>query len=52
MRLVIATDVYDTTELGFIRWGVDQARRAWAERADVANTRALDGLLKLLHRSR
>ena len=39
-------------ELGFMQWGVDQARRGWAERKDVANTRPLAQLLKLLHRGR
>jgi len=51
-RLVVSTDAHAVAELGFMRWGVDQARRGWARRDDVANTRPLAGLLKLLHRSR
>jgi DNA polymerase (family X) len=51
-RLVISTDAHATAELGFMRWGVDQARRAWATAADVANTRGLTALLKLLARRR
>ena len=51
-RLVVSTDAHAVAELGFMRWGVDQARRGWARREDVANTRPLTGLLKLLHRSR
>jgi hypothetical protein len=35
-----------------MRWGVDQARRGWAERERIANTRPLAALLKLLHRGR
>jgi DNA polymerase (family 10) len=50
--LVISTDAHAVAELGFMRWGVDQARRAWAEKQRVANTRPLGGLLKLLHRGR
>ena len=48
--LVINTDAHSTAELGFMRWGVDQARRAWATAADIANTRSRSGLLKLLKR--
>jgi DNA polymerase (family 10) len=50
--LVISTDAHAVAELRFMRWGVDQARRGWAERKDVANTRTLAELLKLLHRQR
>jgi DNA polymerase (family 10) len=50
--LVISTDAHAVAELGFMQWGVDQARRGWAEPKDVANTRPLTQLLKLLHRGR
>jgi len=50
--LVISTDAHAAAELRFMRWGVDQARRGWAEVRQVANTRPLEGLLKLLHRGR
>ncbi len=50
ITLVISTDAHSTAELGFMRWGVDQARRAWATAGDIANTRSLDGLLKLLRK--
>jgi DNA polymerase (family 10) len=52
VTLVINTDAHSTAELGFMRWGVDQARRAWATAHDVANTRKLAALLKLLRRRR
>jgi DNA polymerase (family 10) len=52
VRLTISTDAHASQELGFMRWGVDQARRGWATAADVANTRPLKALLGLLHRSR
>ncbi len=50
VTLVINTDAHSTAELGFMRWGVDQARRAWATAGDVANTRSFNALLKLLRR--
>lgn len=51
LTLVINTDAHSVAELGFMRWGVDQARRAWATPHDIANTRSLDTLLKLLRRT-
>ncbi len=52
LMLTISTDSHSTRELEFMRWGVDQARRGWATRADVANTRPLAALRQLLHRER
>ncbi len=52
VRLAISTDAHATTELGFMRWGVDQARRGWATAEQVVNTRPLAGLLPLLHAAR
>ncbi len=50
--LAVSTDAHATGELGFLRWGVDQARRGWATKDDVVNTRSLSALLPLLHRAR
>ncbi|MDE3126594.1 MAG: DNA polymerase/3'-5' exonuclease PolX [Gemmatimonadota bacterium] len=50
--IVIDTDAHSPNELRFMRWGVDQARRGWAEKKNVANTRPLSRFLKLLHASR
>jgi DNA polymerase (family 10) len=50
--LVISTDAHAPAELGFMHWGVDQARRAWASKHDVANTRTLRSLTSLLHDAR
>ncbi len=50
VTLVVGSDAHAVAELGFMRWGVDQARRAWATAANVANTRSLAALLKLLRR--
>lgn len=51
-KVVISTDAHASQELGFMRWGVGQARRGWARREDVLNTLPLDELLKRLHRAR
>jgi len=38
VRLVVSTDAHRPAELAYMRYGVDQARRAWCEARDVANT--------------
>jgi DNA polymerase (family 10) len=43
--LAIDSDAHRTDELAYVRWGVDQARRAWAEPGQVVNTRERDALL-------
>ncbi|HEY3522832.1 MAG TPA: DNA polymerase/3'-5' exonuclease PolX [Candidatus Limnocylindrales bacterium] len=41
----IDSDAHATGELDDVRWGVDQARRAWVEAKDVLNARPRDQLL-------
>jgi DNA polymerase (family 10) len=43
--VAIDSDAHRTSELDFVRWGVDQARRAWVEPRHVLNARPLDELL-------
>ncbi len=43
--LAIDSDAHRTAELEYVRWGVDQARRAWVEARHVVNTLPLDELL-------
>jgi len=50
VKIVISTDAHRTAELDYMRYGVDQARRGWLERADVANTLSLAEFLKLLEK--
>jgi DNA polymerase (family 10) len=50
VKLVISTDAHRTTDLAFISFGVDQARRGWLEPEDVLNTRSLKDLRRLLKR--
>jgi DNA polymerase (family 10) len=51
LKLAISTDAHRTSDLDFIRFGVDQARRGWIEKKDVLNTRSLRELRKLLQRN-
>ena len=44
--LSIDSDAPRTEELHYVRWGVDQARRAWVEPRHVLNARPLDELLE------
>lgn len=50
VRLVIASDAHAQAALGWLRWGIQVARRAWATPADVLNTRSLAELRPLLRR--
>ena len=43
--LSIDSDAHRTEELDYVRWGVDQARRAWVEPRHVINTLPRDELL-------
>ena len=43
--IAVDSDAHRVEELEFVRWGIDQARRAWAERRHVVNARPLDELL-------
>lgn len=51
LKLAISTDAHSVDTLGYMRFGIDQARRGWIEAADVVNTRPLSALLKLLKRT-
>ena len=44
--LAIDSDAHRTEELQYLRWGVDQARRAWVSPRDVVNTRDRTALLE------
>lgn len=50
VKIAINTDAHSTAELRFMRYGVDQARRAWAEKKDIRNTMTLAALRKWLGR--
>jgi DNA polymerase (family 10) len=48
VKLVISTDAHSTDGLDVMRCGILQARRAGLEAKDIANTRTLTGLKKLM----
>jgi DNA polymerase (family 10) len=50
VKLVVSTDAHRVAELDHMRHGVDQARRAWCEKADVANTLPLAKFRALLQK--
>lgn len=52
VMLVIDSDAHSAGDLRYMRYGVDQARRAWVEKGDVLNTMPLGRLRKWLARSR
>jgi DNA polymerase (family 10) len=48
VKLAIATDAHGTGDLALMRFGIDQARRAWLGPEDVLNTRSWPELRRLL----
>ncbi len=51
VKLSIDTDAHSIAHLGFIRFGIGVARRAWCEPRHILNTLPLDGLLTFLGRN-
>ncbi|MEJ2436069.1 MAG: PHP domain-containing protein [Pseudolabrys sp.] len=50
VKLSVSTDSHAVSSFQYVRYGVDQARRAWLTTDDVINTRSLGVLRKLLTR--
>ncbi len=50
LKVAISVDAHATTDLEFLRFGIDQARRGWLEADDVLNTRKWGDLKRLLKR--
>jgi len=48
VKLVINTDAHALDQLDFIKYGVAVARRGWAEKKDIINTRSLKEIKKIL----
>ena len=51
LKVAISTDAHSANELGYLRFGVGQARRGWLEAEDVLNTKSWKELKKLLKRT-
>ena len=52
VKLAIETDAHSVAHLGFMRFGVGVARRAWCEPKHILNTLALEELLAFLNRGK
>ncbi len=52
VKLAIGTDAHSIAHLGFVRFGVGVARRAWCEPQHILNTLPLEELLAVLDRKR
>ena len=50
--IVISSDAHSRHALGYLRWGVAIARRAWLQPADVLTTRSFDDCRAALRRHR
>ena len=50
LKLAVSTDAHSIDAFQCMRFGIDQARRAWLTASDVLNTRPLAELRKLLKR--
>jgi len=48
VRLVIDSDAHHPIHYAFLKFGIGQARRGWAEKSDILNTKSADELLKAL----
>jgi DNA polymerase (family 10) len=48
VKLAIDSDAHSAAHFNFLEFGVAQARRGWAEKKDVVNTRPWEEMLKLL----
>lgn len=48
VKLIINTDAHSAHHLDYMKLGIGAARRGWAEKKDIANTRALKDFMKLL----
>ena len=46
VKIVISSDAHKVADLDMMRFGVDQARRAWLGRGDVLNTLPVEELLE------
>lgn len=52
VKIAVSTDAHSVNAFQYIRFGIDQARRAWLTADDVINTRGLAQLRKLLAQRR
>lgn len=46
IKMIINTDLHKKNQLNLIEYGIGMARRGWAEREDIINTKSVEELLK------
>ncbi len=51
VKMVINSDTHYFNQLSYMKFGVIQARRGWAEKEDIINTWSLNNLLKVFERN-
>jgi DNA polymerase (family X) len=49
IKFLISTDAHSTRALGYLRYGVDMARRGWLTREEVLNTLPQEAFLEAVH---
>ncbi len=52
VKLAIDSDAHGPHHFGNLKFGIGQARRGWAEKKDVINTRSLTQMMELLKKSK
>lgn len=50
VKMVIDSDAHSVPAFGFLKFGIGQARRGWAERRDILNTLPLQEFLRAIRR--
>jgi DNA polymerase (family 10) len=50
VKIAISTDAHSPSQFGYMRFGIDQARRGWLEAKDVVNTHPLREVRALFKR--
>jgi len=48
VKLTLGTDAHHADMLANMKWGVNVARRGWAEKSDIVNTRSVEEFKKML----
>ncbi|MEF8846896.1 MAG: DNA polymerase/3'-5' exonuclease PolX [Candidatus Paceibacterota bacterium] len=48
VELIINTDAHQKEQLRYMKYGIYQARRGWAEARDIINAQSLDRLLRII----
>lgn len=48
VKMVIDSDAHSPQHIGYLKHGIAQARRGWATKRDIINTKPVDEMLKLL----